>query len=189
MIDFFCAKRFDISFSELHKLIKLVLPSDYTTKETIGIYKNEYQPCSIIEVYSTIEQSEKFIGGIYCWLGRRGLTVLSNTEFTVNLCTNVLKEVKQNAEDYKILSYPLLDEQTVISALDKSFMIYHQLNSSENTQRYIIRESNNDEVVIEFFKQPDSMRVSGDMNSLLTYITLTIDKLLSSIRSTSDNQE
>ena len=68
-------------------------------------------------------------------------------------------------------------------------MIYHQLNSSENAQRYIIRESNNDEVVIEFFKQPDSMRVSGDMNSLLTYVTLTIDKLLSSIRSTSDNQE
>lgn len=180
MIDFFCAKRFDISFSDLHKLIKLILPSDYITKETVGLYKNEYQPCSIIEVYQvdSTQQTNLLIGSIYCWLGRRGLTVLTNTEFTVNLCTNVLKEVKQNSEDYKVLSFPLLDEQTFIDALDKSYMIYKQLNSSEQTERYIIRESNNDEVIAEFFRQPDSLRVSGNMTSLLTYITLTIDKLL-----------
>lgn len=194
MKDFFCSKRYDINFSDLHKLIKLILPETYITKNTRGIYKNEYQPCNIIEIYKQLNNSDdtEYTGSIYCWLGRRGLTVLTNTEFTVSLCIEVLKEVKQNAEDYKVLSYDHIDEDELCSALSKAdvtFRLYKQMNASEDTSRLIIKEYTNDEVLLEFFKNPDLLRVSGDTTSLLSYVVLTIEKLLNETRNNSDKSE
>ena len=77
MLDFYCNKRFDISFSDFHKLIKIILPSDYTSIETRGIYKIDYMPCNIIQ----LKQEDTVIANIYCWLGQKGLTVLANNPF------------------------------------------------------------------------------------------------------------
>lgn len=178
MLGFYCNKRFDISFSDFHKLIKLILPTNYESRETRGIYKNEYQPCSIIAIRqkNDINSTEQ---NIYCWLGQKGLTVLSDNEFCVSLCLEVLKEVKQNPEDYKVLSYDneIIKEQELIELLSNTYSIYKQTNSSKTTSKYIIRENNNDEVQLDFYYEPFSVRLSGALTSLLTYVQLAIEKI------------
>lgn len=178
MLDFYCNKRFDISFEDFHKLIKLVLPSTYGSKETRGIYKVEYQPCNIIELFDK-NQNNMHIACIYCWLGQKGLTVLADTPLTVSLCVEVCKEIKQNPEDWKSLSYPLIDEQLIIDELLlNNLLIYKQINAKNDTNKLIIKEYNNDECSLEFFKNPDSLRLSGAYTSLLTSIQLIIQKIL-----------
>lgn len=177
MQDFYCNKRFDISFTDFHKLVKLVLPTNYSSKETRGIYKRDYMPCNIIELTN---DKQEFIANIYCWLGQRGLTVLTDTQFSTSICLEVLKEVKQNPEDFKSLSFNIIDESKFIEILSKEYLIYKQTNSSNHTSKYIIKEYNGDEVQVDFFYEPDSLRVAGAATSLLTYILLSIDKLKNS---------
>lgn len=176
MLDFYCNKRFDISFTDLHKLIKLVLPTNYTSEELRGIYRRDYMPCNIISLKNK-DTSDTY--NIYCWLGKNGLTVLADTEIAVSIVTEVLKEVKQNAEDYKMLTFDIVDENELINLLKEDYLIYKQMNSSENTSKYVIREYNNDEILLEFFYNPDFIRLSGAQTSLLTYVQLSINKLLS----------
>ena len=173
MLDFYCNKRFDISFSDFHKLIKIILPSDYTSIETRGIYKIDYMPCNIIQ----LKQEDTVIANIYCWLGQKGLTVLANNPFAVSLCIEALKEVKQNPEDYRVLSSEMINELETINELseDKSLLIYKQLNSSEKTSKYIIKEYNGDEVLLEFYYDPDTVRLSGAVTSLFTLVQLRIE--------------
>ena len=68
MMNFFCNKRYDISFSDFYKLVALCLPNNYEMRETRGLYKSEYQPCNIIAIKqkNNIEKPEE---QIYCWLG------------------------------------------------------------------------------------------------------------------------
>lgn len=185
MQNFYCNKRFDISFEDFHKLIKLVLPTDYVSNESRGIYKKEYQPCNIIDIYHKydINIAHSFI---YCWLGRRGLTVLADTSLAASICLEVCKEIKQNAEDWKMLSYPLIDEDELINSLaSKNLLLYKLLNTQNNTSKWIIKEYNNDECTLEFFKNPDSLRVSGAFTSLLSLVQISINKILNN----SDKQE
>ena len=174
-MNFFCNKRYDISFSDFCKLIKLVLPTNYKSNESRGFYKKDYVPCNILTLIN--KDDEEIYYNIYCWLGNKGLTVLADNEFTVSLCIEVLKNVKQNAEDYKILNYALVDENKLIDMLKNDYLIYHQINSNENTSKYIIKEYNNDESLLEFYYNPDMIRLSGAQSSLLTYIQLSIEKL------------
>lgn len=177
MQNFYCNKRYDISFSDFHKLIRICLPSNLTTRETRGIYKKEYTPCNIIEIYEPL-QNNMHVANIYSWLGAKGLTVLADTELAVSLCLEVLKEVKQNPEDYKVLSLSMIDESILINheELKKDCMIYKQVNSSDNTSKYIIREYNGDEVLVDFYYNPDAVRLSGSVTSLLTTVQLIIEK-------------
>lgn len=191
MLEFYCNKRFDISFSNFHKLIKLILPTNYESIETRGTYRIDYMPCNIIEVYKkqTEQTSREHIGNIYCWLGQKGLTVLSDRAETVSLCIEATKEIKQNPEDYRVLSYPLIDEQSLIDKLsndDNALLVYKQLNSSNDTSKYIIKEYNNDEVLLEFYRTPDSVRLSGAITSLFTLVQLAIETIL---RRTFDNTQ
>jgi hypothetical protein len=180
--NFYCNKRFDISFSDFHKLIKVVLPSDYISKETRGIYKQDYMPCNIIEISmkdtETNRQKEDFENKyyIYCWLGQKGLTILADNALTVSLCIEVLKEVKQNPEDYRMLGYKSIDETTLIDNFSKDYLVYKQLNSSNDCSKYVIKELNGDEVQIDFYYNPDSLRLSGALSSLFSLVQLTIEK-------------
>lgn len=180
MLDFYCNKRFDISFSDFHKLLKIVLPSNYKSYETRGTYKIDYMPCNIIEVYEETNNQKLHIGNIYCWLGQKGLTILSDKKETVSLCIETTKEIKQNPEDYKVLSYQLVDESKLIDKLmtEQSILIYKQMNSSIDTSKYIIKEYNNDEVLLELYKNPDSTRLSGAITSLFTLVQLSIEQLI-----------
>ena len=180
MLEFYCNKRFDISFSDFHKLIKLILPTNYESIETRGVYRIDYMPCNIIEVYKkqTEQTSREHIGNIYCWLGQKGLTGLAKDEFSCSLCIEVLKNIKQNPEDYKILNYTIVDENKLIDLLKENYLVYHQLNSHDNTSKYIIKEYNNDECSIEFYFNPDDLRIYGAQSSLMTYVQLSIEKLL-----------
>lgn len=180
MLEFYCNKRFDISFSDFHKLLKVILPTNYKSYETRGTYKIDYMPCNIIEIYEETENSKDFIGNIYCWLGQKGLTILSDNPKTVSLCIEVTKELKQNPDDYKILTYPLVDEFKLIDDLSKnqSLLVYKQINNSINTSKYIIREFNNDEVLLDFYISPDSIRLSGSVTSLFTLVKLSIEQML-----------
>lgn len=180
MQKFYCNKRFDISFSDFHKLVKLILPSTYSSKESRGIYKKDYVPCNILTI---VDNSTDYSYNIYCWLGKKGLTILADTEFATSICIEVLKEVKQNAEDYRMQSFDIVDEVKLIEQIKQDYLVYHQLNSSYNTSKYIIKEYNNDEVTLEFFYEPekqdaDSVRLQGAMSSLFTYVQLLINKLL-----------
>lgn len=176
MQNFYCNKRYDISFSDFHKLIRICLPSNLMTRETRGIYKKEYTPCNIIEIYDNTKVQH--VANIYSWLGAKGLTVLADTELAVSLCLEVLKEVKQNPEDYKVLSLSMIDESILVNheELKKDCMIYKQVNSSDNTSKYIIREYNGDEVLVDFYYNPDAVRLSGSVTSLLTTVQLIIEK-------------
>lgn len=189
MNSFFCNKRYDISFIDFYKLIKLCLPSNYEAKDTRGLYKSDYQPCNIIAIrdISTIDKPEE---QIYCWLGQKGLTVLADTELTVSLCIEVLKNVQQNPEDYRVLSYSLADYNKTIddflltesesfyknTELVNNYLIYKLINN--DTNKFLIREYNGDEVEVSFYKDPDSIRLSGAITSLFTYVQLLIEKYL-----------
>ena len=59
-----------------------------------------------------------------------------------------------------------------------NYLVYHQLNSHDNTSKYIIKEYNNDECSIEFYFNPDDLRIYGAQSSLMTYVQLSIEKLL-----------
>lgn len=178
MTNFFCNKRYDISFSDFYKLITLCLPNNYEIRETRGLYKSDYQPCNIIAIKqkNNIEIPEE---QIYCWLGQKGLTVLANTELTVSLCAEVLKNVKQNPEDYKVLTFNIIDKQQLLNNTDllKDYIIYEQINSSDNTHKYLIKEYNGDEVQLDFYYEPDSIRLSGAVSSLFIFVQLLIEKL------------
>lgn len=176
MQNFFCNKRYDISFTDFSKLIKLILPTDYYLTEARGIYKQDYMPCNIITVTNRENLLEQY--NIYCWLGQKGLTVLAKEEFSCSLCIEVLKNIKQNPEDYKILNYTIVDENKLIDLLKENYLVYHQLNSRDNTSKYIIKEYNNDECSIEFYFNPDDLRIYGAQSSLMTYVQLSIEKLL-----------
>lgn len=185
MQTFYCNKRFDISFVDFHKMIKLILPSDYRTIETRGFYRQEYQPCNIIE----IKQADETVANIYCWLGQKGLTVLADTELACSLCIEVLKNVKQNPEDYKVLSFDMISRKKLLidnDELRKNYIMYEQINSSDNTHKYLIKEYNGDEVELAFYYEPDSIRLSGAVSSLFTYVQLLIETNLKSISENSD---
>lgn len=187
MTSFFCNKRYDISFIDFYKLIKLCLPSNYEARDTRGLYKSEYQPCNIIAIKDTsnlTKQEEQ----IYCWLGQKGLTVLADTELTVSLCIEVLKNVQQNPDDYKVLNYTLIDFKTNIDKLlpimtnkelIHSYLVYKLTNNTNDTDKYLIREYNGDEVEISFYRNPESLRISGAITSLFTFVQLLIEKNLS----------
>lgn len=177
MIDFYCNKRFDISFSDFHRLIRVILPSELTSKETRGIYKRDYMPCNIIELTNV---SNEHVGNIYCWLGQKGLTVLADNALTVSLCLEATKEIKQNPEDFKVLSYQTIDETKLTNKLmtEQTIRLYKQLNASEKTSKYIIKENNGDEVLLDFYYDPDSVRLSGAITSLFTLVQLSIENLL-----------
>lgn len=180
MQNFYCNKRFDISFSDLHRLVKLCLPTDYESRETRGMYKREYQPCNIIAIkQKNMIDSPEY--NIYCWLGQKGLTVLADSEFAVSICLEVLQEVKQNAEDYKVFSFEKSSktiEQAIIQSIidEKTILVYEQVNSSNNTSKYIVKEYNGDEVALDFFYEPNCIRLSGAVTSLLTLTKLIIEK-------------
>ena len=178
MQSFFCNKRYDISFSDFTKLVKLIIPTNYELLETRGIYKKDYCPCNII-ILTNNDTNEQNL--IYCWLGQKGLTVLANNEFTTSICIEILKNVKQNPEDYKMMSFQCVDEQLLINELKQAYLIYHQINSSNDTSKYIIKEYNNDECSIEFYKNPDELRIYGAQSSLLIFIQLSIEKILNSM--------
>lgn len=175
--NFYCNKRFDISFSDFHKLIKICLPSNYQSRETRGTYKLEYQPCNIIEIYEPL-QNNMHVANIYSWLGQKGLTILTDNELTVSLCLEALKNVKQNPEDYRTQSFKIIDESKLIDneELKENYLIYKQLNSSNDTSKYIIKEYNGDTVQVDFFYNPDSIRLSGAVTSLFTLVQLIIEK-------------
>lgn len=178
MTNFFCNKRYDISFSDFYKLINLCLPNNYEIRETRGLYKSDYQPCNIIAIKqkNNIEIPEE---QIYCWLGQKGLTVLANTELTVSLCTEVLKNVKQNPEDYRVLTFDMISRKRLLidnDELKKNYIIYEQINSSDNTNKYLIKEYNGDEVQLDFYYDPDYIRLSGAISSLFTFVQLLIEK-------------
>lgn len=181
MNDFFCNKRYDISFLDFYRMIKLCLPSNYEARDTRGLYKSDYQPCNIIAIKQKdcIDKPEE---QIYCWLGQKGLTVLADTTLTVSLCIEVLKNVQQNPDDYKVLSYDTdkLKPDCIETNEDlyKSYLVYKQINANDNTTKYLIREYNGDEVQIDFFSNPDSLRLSGAITSLFTYVQLLIEKNL-----------
>lgn len=182
--NFFCNKRYDISFQDFYKLIQLILPSTITSREIRGIYKKEYQPCNVIELFNKTDDiqqtysSTNYIASIYSWLGKRGLTVLADTDLTISLCREVLKEIKQNAEDYATYVFPLLDEQTIISSIDAQYRIFKQLNTLEGITKYIIKEYIGDEVNIEFYSKQNLTKLHGDTTSLMTYMTLLISKII-----------
>lgn len=188
---FFCKKRYDISFSDFYKLIQVVLPTNLIVRETRGIYRQEYQPCNIIELYNKTDlpqpyTSEQYIASIYSWLGRRGLTVLADTYITTSLCKEVLKEVKQNPEDFATYSFPLLDENKLISQIDSQYRIFKQLNTSDGINKYIIKEYVGDEVNLEFFEESNTTRLYGDTSSLLNYVLLLINNFMKN--KSEDNQ-
>ena len=135
--NFFCNKRYDISFADFSKMVKLVLPTNYECCEKRGIYKRDYMPCNIIELKNK-STCETF--NIYSWLGQKGLTILADTEFATSICIEILSNVKQNPEDYAMLQFDLIDENTLINEIKSEFLVYHQINSSENTSKYIIKE-------------------------------------------------
>lgn len=188
MNSFFCNKRYDISFSDFYKLIKLILPTEYRAKDSRGLYRTEYQPCSII----TIEKIDNpdFNEQIFCWLGQKGLTVLANTELTVSLCIEVLKNVKQNPEDYKVVNFQLTNYETDMdlislsksiiehNEISKNYLVYKQINNQDNIDKYLISEYNGDEVEICLYHDSDSIRLSGAITSLFTYVLLLIKKNL-----------
>ena len=182
-LNFFCNKRYDISFSDFHKLIQLILPTTIISRETRGIYRQEYQPCNIIELYNKTDlqqpyASDQYIASIYSWLGRRGLTVLADTSLTTSLCREVLKEVKQNPEDFATYSFPLLDELQLISTIDNQYRIFKQVNTSDDISKYIIKEYVGDEANLEFFKNSNTTRLYGDTSSLLSYMLLLINSFM-----------
>lgn len=181
MKDFYCNKRFDISFSDFHKLIKVCLPSNYQSRETRGIYKREYQPCNIIEIYEPL-QNNMHVANIYCWLGQKGLTVLTDSAISASLCIETLKNVKQNAEDYKILTFDMIDVEEFKQMFLKDYLLYVQLNSSEKTKKFVIKEYNGDEVQVDFYYDPDMVRLSGATTSLFTLVQLSIEKLLNNLK-------
>lgn len=185
MIDFLCQKRFDITFKDFCKLVQTVIPSNYQTRETTGIYKSEYQPCSILEIYlKTTELPEanyipaNYIASIFCWNGKRGLTVLADNSLTINLSLQVLKNVKQNAEEFVTYTFDLLDEQAILSAIDEQYLIYSQLRTHDSIHKYIIREYVGDEVYLEFYTKDNTTKLYGDTTSLMTYMSLLINKFL-----------
>lgn len=187
----FCNKRYDISFIDFYKFIKLCLPNDYIAKDSRGIYRTDYQPCNIITIENRTnpEINKEYI---YCWLGQKGLTVLANTELAMSLCLEVLKNVKQNPEDYKVLNYtlsnydidideffnnnPIVQEQD----LKNNYLIYQMTNNRDNTNKFLIREYNGDEVEMNLYRNPDSLRLSGAITSLFTYVQLIIERNLNS---------
>ena len=71
----------------------------------------------------------------------------------------------------------MINELETINELseDKSLLIYKQLNSSEKTSKYIIKEYNGDEVLLEFYYDPDTVRLSGAVTSLFTLVQLRIE--------------
>lgn len=189
MNSFFCNKRYDISFLDFYKLIKLCLPSNYEARDTRGLYKSDYQPCNIIAI-KTKDNLDKPEEQIYCWLGQKGLTVLADTELTVSLCIEVLKNVQQNPDDYKVLNFDFtehnidieqfLQDNPIIKEpeLVKNYLIYRLTNNQDNTDKFLIREYNGDEVEVNFYRNPDSLRLSGAITSLFTYVQLLIEKSL-----------
>ena len=178
MNSFYCNKRFDISFSNFHKLIKICLPTTYITKETRGIYKQDYMPCNIIEIYDS--NTNNLVANIYCWLGQKGLTVLANDELSVSLCIEVLKDIKQNPEEFKILEFKLINSSIILDndMLKTNYLIYKQLNTSDNCEKYVIKEYNGDEVQVDFYYSPDSLKLSGSQSSLFSIVQLIIEKYL-----------
>lgn len=172
--NFFCNKRYDISFADFSKMVRLILPTNYECCEKRGIYKRDYMPCNIIELKNK-STCETF--NIYSWLGQKGLTILADTEFATSICIEILSNVKQNPEDYAMLQFDLIDENTLIDEIKSEFLVYHQINSSENTSKYIIKEYNNDECSLEFFYNPDCLRLYGARTSLFVFVQLAIDKL------------
>lgn len=187
-IDFYCNKRFDISFSDFHRLIKLILPTDYFSEETRGIYKRDYQPCNIIELYQRGSDLAGKVANIYCWLGQKGLTVLADNAIGASICLEVLKNVKQNPEDFRMLSYTYCTdsqdyidkENQIINAIasDKSILIYKQIYDNAEIHKYIIREYNGDEVQLDFHYEQKTLRLSGAVTSLFTLVQLSIAKHL-----------
>lgn len=188
MQNFYCNKRFDISFTDFFKMIKLVLPASYDITESRGFYRQDYMPCNIIEIRQVSDETTTIIAQIYCWLGQKGLTVLADTELGCSLCIEVLKNVKQNPEDYKVLNFDIIDRQKLIDndELKKNYLVYEQINSSENTKKYLIKEYNGDEVQLDFYYDPDYIRLSGAVSSLFTYVQLLIETKLESKSENSD---
>lgn len=187
-IDFYCNKRFDISFSDFHKLIKLVLPTDYFSQENRGVYKKEYHPCNIIEIFQKSSDLAGKVASIYCWLGQKGLTVLSDNSIGASFCLEVLKEVKQNPEEFRMLSYQFATKEqdwvdqenkfiASIRSID-SILVYRQIDDGAEVQKYIIREYNGDEVQLDFYPESLTMRLSGAVTSLFTLVQLSITKNL-----------
>lgn len=182
MNDFFCNKRYNIGFSDFYKLIELCKPTNYDIRETRGLYRSDYQPCNIILLNNKDKESIEPEQQIYCWLGQKGLTVLANTELTVSLCIEVLKNIQQNPEDYKVLAYdtdkikPECIEQS--EELCKNYLVYKQTNSTDGTIKYLIREYNGDEVQVDFYTNPDTCRISGAVSSLFTFVQILIEKYL-----------
>lgn len=183
MTNFFCNKRYDISFEEFYKLIKLCKPTNFDMRETRGLYRSDFQPCNIIALKSNnpqdIDTPEQCI---YCWLGQKGLTVLADTELTVSLCIEVLKNIQQNPEDYKILAYETdkITSETFETDdnLTSNYLVYRQTNSSDDTKKYLVREYNGDEVQVDFYSNPSTIRISGAVSSLLTFVQLLIEKYI-----------
>lgn len=174
MNQFYCNKRFDISFSDFHKLVKICLPTNYESRETRGLYKSEYQPCNIIAIKQKDDVIEQCI---YCWLGQKGLTVLADNELTSSICAEALKHVKQNPEEFKMLSYNKVDKNKLLDQLYNDYLVYRQLNNKQNIDTYIIREYNGDEVIIELYDNHDITRLSGGLSSLFTIVQMAIEKL------------
>ena len=67
--------------------------------------------------------------------------------------------------------------------------MYKQINSTEDTEKLIVREFNGDEVAIDFYHNPDDLRVSGAESSLFTLIKLIIVKHLNNSEDTQINTD
>lgn len=184
MYDFFCNKRYDISFSDFHKLIKLVLPTNYVSRESRGFYKKDYVPCNIIAIKPNDDISNEL--NIYCWLGSKGLTVLADDELTSQICFEVLKNVKQNPEEHKsdVLMFDEFSCEQMIELIEpkEQYSIFEQKNYYDGLIKYLIKETNGDEVELVIDTIRKSITLSGSNTSLYTFIYIIIDKLTRNIQ-------
>ena len=189
MYEFFCNKRYDISFSDFHKMIKLVLPSNYTSRETRGFYRKDYVPCNIIAIRQLNDDTMKE-QNIYCWLGAKGLTILADTELTAQISFEVLKNVKQNPEEYKTndFNFSTFNTNEFIELIkpDLQYSTYEQKNYYEGFQKFLVKETNGDEVEIIIDNKRHKISLSGSYTSLYTFILMIIEKILRSTQEVSD---
>ena len=189
MYDFFCSKRYDISFQDFHKLIQLVLPTNYQSREFRGFYRKDYMPCNIIGI-KQIDESFDNEQCIFCWLGQKGLTVLADKSLTSQICFEVLKNVKQNPEESRNNSFLFneFNEELFISMIKPSaqYAVFKQMNYYDNLSKFIVREANSDEVEILIDWLRNKITLNGTNCSLYTLIFMIVDKLIKGIQDVSE---
>lgn len=196
MYNFFCNKRYDVSFSDFHKMIKLVLPTGYASRETRGFYRKDYMPCNIIAIRkeddSFIDETNKLNElNIYCWLGAKGLTVLADNELTAQISFEVLKNIKQNPEEQRndtFLYTNDFEEDTFISMIKPNiqYSVFKQMNYFEDRLKFLIKEANSDELEVIVDTIRKTISLSGAYTSLYTFIYMIIDKITRSTQEVSE---